>query len=98
MTQRAVRRAARDWMRARRSVLCAARATPRAARSPRSLEVLVSMRWTTWTLFGLALAVCVGLLAMVRHQSQSTPTEFFNSVQEQIDAGHYDDELALSNL
>lgn len=56
------------------------------------------MRWTTWTLFGLALVVCVGLIAMVQRQAQKTPDVFFASVVEQIEAGHYDDELALANL
>lgn len=56
------------------------------------------MKWTTWTLFGLALVVCVGLVAMVQRQAQKTPDVFFASVVQQIEAGHYDDELALANL
>ncbi|MBI5365184.1 MAG: hypothetical protein HZA53_18545, partial [Planctomycetes bacterium] len=56
------------------------------------------MRWTTWFLFGLAVAVFGGLFAMVARQSARSPAEFFASIQKKIDAKALDEEAAISNL
>jgi tetratricopeptide (TPR) repeat protein len=56
------------------------------------------MRWTTWTLFLAALALLVGVGAMVSRQSQVTPEEFLQEVEKRIADGRYDREQTLLNL
>jgi len=56
------------------------------------------MKWTSWILFGLAIGVCVALVAMVTRQARRTPAEAFIALQSGIAAGHFDDEMALANL
>ncbi len=56
------------------------------------------MKWTTWILFALAVALVTGVLAMVTRQSNSTPEDFFATVQSRMSSGRYDREQAVENL
>ncbi|MCY2961435.1 MAG: hypothetical protein NTY35_14835 [Planctomycetota bacterium] len=56
------------------------------------------MRWTTWTLFFAAVAVLLGVGAMVSRQSRVTPEEFLAAVEKRIADGRYDREQTLLNL
>lgn len=56
------------------------------------------MRWTTWTLFVAAVALLVGVGAMVSRQSRVTPEQFLEAVEKRIADGRYDREQTLLNL
>jgi len=56
------------------------------------------MRWPTWMLFAAAVALFVGVGAMVSRQSRVTPEEFFEAVEKRIADGRYDREQTLLNL
>lgn len=56
------------------------------------------MKWTTWFLFALALAVFGAVAAMVGRQSSRTPAEAFHAVEAKIAAGQLDEEQAIANL
>ncbi|MBK7876623.1 MAG: hypothetical protein IPJ77_12900 [Planctomycetes bacterium] len=56
------------------------------------------MKWSTWFLFALALAVFGAVAAMVGRQSARTPEEYFRSVRDKVEAGQFDEEQALANL
>lgn len=56
------------------------------------------MKWTTWFLFALAIAVFGAVAAMVGRQSSRSPAEAFRAIQQKIDAGQFDEEQAIANL
>ncbi len=56
------------------------------------------MRPSTWILFIAALALVLGVGAMVSRQSRVTPEEFFQAVEKRIAEGRYDRDQTLLNL
>ncbi len=56
------------------------------------------MRWNTWILFGVALALLLGVGAMVSRQARTSPAEFLAAVEKRIADGRYDREQTLLNL
>ncbi len=56
------------------------------------------MKLSNWILFGLALALVLGVLAMVARQAKMTPTEFFAIVEERAKKGTADREQTIANL
>lgn len=56
------------------------------------------MKLTSWILFGLAIALTLGVLAMVARQSRMTPKEYFERVQARSASGASNREQTIAEL